>query len=139
MESVNFDDWIGKVVRVLFMRREQDKEQRPAGCTRRAWTKGALCSATKTQRTSARGTTSSPGTESSGSIGQRSSGRGIQVLAGDSVTMPGHMVGDMLDPKKAFDPRNGVGTVYRSGIPIYKKILYFEGLSSWRTDEDCPA
>lgn len=57
-------------------------------------------------------------------------GRGIQVLAGDSLTIPGHMVRDMLDPRKALDPRKTTGKVFRSGIPIFMKMLYFEGLST---------
>jgi hypothetical protein len=40
------------------------------------------------------------------------------------------MIRDMLDPRKALDPRKVIGSVFRSGIPIYMTMLYFEGLST---------
>jgi hypothetical protein len=46
------------------------------------------------------------------------------------MTIPGSIIRDMLDPRKVLDPRKATGKVFRSGTPIYMKMLYFEGLSS---------
>ena len=45
------------------------------------------------------------------------------------MTIPGHMVRDMLDARKALNPRRATGKVSRSGIPIFMKMLYFYGVA----------
>lgn len=46
-------------------------------------------------------------------------GRDIQILAGDNLTIPSHVVRDILDPKKALDPHKATRKVFRSSIPIW--------------------